>query len=133
MSSTAGDSPAVLRMRLIVIDTSWLLPALLSRGTRPRSRGLLILTALGGLTLRRHSGEEELRTLRDEGERLGATVYDDPLVRRLEAIDRRREENARSAGHAHTGRPVPRGVEASLRRGREKSPRDRRSLRSCVA
>jgi len=79
-------------MRPIVIDTSWLLPAFLSRSERPRSRSLLILTALGGLTLRRQTVGEELRVLQEEGERLGARVYDAPLVQKLEAIERRRDE-----------------------------------------
>src|SRR5438270_2268335 len=79
-------------MRPIVIDTSWLLPAFLSRSERPRSRSLLILTALGGLTLRRQTVGEELRVLEEEGERLGAGVYDAPLVQKLDAIERRRDE-----------------------------------------
>src|SRR5206468_332000 len=59
---------------------------------KPRSRGLLILTALGGLTLRRHTIEEELRALREEGERLGVHVHDAPYEGRLEAVERRREQ-----------------------------------------
>lgn len=78
-------------MRPIVVDTSWLLPAFLSRNPRPNSRSLLVLTALGGLTLRRHTVEAELRALREEGERLGAHVHDGPLVDQLEALERRRD------------------------------------------
>jgi predicted nucleic acid-binding protein len=79
-------------MRPIVIDTSWLLPAFLSRRERPRSRSLLILTALGGLTMRRHTIEAELQALHDEGERLGVATYYDPYRGRLSAIERRRDE-----------------------------------------
>ena len=79
-------------MRPLVIDTSWLLPALLSRKQRPHARNLLVLTALGGLTLRRHTIEAELIALRNEGNRLGVNVHDAPLVRQIDALDQRREE-----------------------------------------
>lgn len=79
-------------MRPVVIDTSWLLPAFLSRGERPRSRSLLILAALGGLTLRRHTIEAELQALHDEGERLGVATHYEPYRGRLRAIENRRDE-----------------------------------------
>jgi predicted nucleic acid-binding protein len=79
-------------MRPIVIDTSWLLPAFLSRSEKPWSRNLLILTALGGLTLRRRTIEEEWSVLRREGERLGVDVYDAPFLGKLDALERRRDE-----------------------------------------
>jgi len=85
-------------MRPIVIDTSWLLPAFLSRGERPRSRSLLILTALGGLTLRRHTIEDELRALLAEGQRLGAAVHAEPYRGRIAAIERRRDQMRDSLG-----------------------------------
>jgi len=76
-----AGSAAPFDMRPIVIDTSWLLPAFLSRNARPHSRSLLVLTALGGLTLRRHTVEAELRRIRSAGldrvgERLGHHVHD---------------------------------------------------------
>src|SRR5690348_5963002 len=79
-------------MRPVVIDTSWLLPAFLSRGPRPWSRGLLILTALGGLTLRRHTIQAELQALNDEGERYGAASNYEHYRGRLTAIEHRRDE-----------------------------------------
>jgi predicted nucleic acid-binding protein len=79
-------------MRPIVIDTSRLLPAFLSAGAKPRSRSLVILTALGGLTLRQRTIEAEVRSLRQEGGRPGAEVHDEPLLQRVEAVARRRDE-----------------------------------------
>jgi len=78
-------------MRPIVIDTSWLLPAFLSRGERPRARNLLILTALGGLTLRERTIEDEHRALLEEAEQFGGVANDNAFAGRLDVIHQRRQ------------------------------------------
>lgn len=79
-------------MRPIVVDTSLLLPGLLSRGGRPHGRALLILFGLGALTLREHTLEEERQLLDHEAARLGAELRGPSFERELEIVRQRREE-----------------------------------------
>ena len=79
-------------MRPIVLDTSLLLPGLLSRGGRPHGRALLILFGLGALTLRERWLEEERLLLEREAARLGGELRGPSFERELENVRQRREQ-----------------------------------------
>lgn len=79
-------------MRPIVLDTSLLLPGLLSRGGRPHGRALLILCGLGALTLRERTLEDEHRLLEQEAARLGGDLRGLSFERELEIVHHRREQ-----------------------------------------